>query len=264
MEIQKTTGIVLSSKKSGEADVISTILTRGYGKKKFIFKGLKKSKKRSLSVSEPGSIINLVYYYKENKNLFNVNESSISRHYSDITKNLDKIYHLYYLLESVEKTTGYDSEDSRIFDLLISGIDALAKNQNCINLTVFFILHLLRLQGILPNIHSCRTCGSSDFQEFSLEVHDLSLTCENCKKSNIMLNRSAVDFIKTSFANKFNSINHSDFCKKNNLDLLFYLTLFLENYFHSEIKSKDFVFNEVSLPVGVPWKKSIRQAASRK
>ena len=45
MEIQKCSGIVLSSTASGEADRIARIFTREYGKRNFIFKGLRKDRK---------------------------------------------------------------------------------------------------------------------------------------------------------------------------------------------------------------------------
>ncbi|MCP4135946.1 MAG: DNA repair protein RecO [bacterium] len=244
MEIQKATGIVLSSKVYGESDIIADILTREYGKRKFIFKGLKKSKRRSQTGSEPGSVISLVYYYKESKNYFIVNEFEVPKHNFDIRKDLDKIYHLYFLLETVEKTVGYNDSDPFLFDLLTAAVKTLAAAEFLINLSVFFIIHLLRFHGILPEFTSCKVCGSGDFGSFSLDISDLSPTCSGChRSSNRMLHPHARSFILLSLSQKFPKIDHSFFDEKTNLDLLFHLILFIEHYFSIEIKSKGFILN---------------------
>jgi DNA repair protein RecO len=105
MEIQKSTGVVLSTGLMGEADRSSRIFTKEYGKRGFIFKGLKKSRTRPQTVTEPGTIVNVVYYYSEKRDLYIVNEFSIFKHYSEIRKDLAKIYTLFFILEITEKTT---------------------------------------------------------------------------------------------------------------------------------------------------------------
>ena len=98
MEIQKITGIVLSSKQLGEADYVCSIYTKEYGKRDFIFKGLQKSKRRPQIVSEPGIIADIIYYYHQNKNSYIVNEYNILKDNSDIRDDLKKIYLLYFLV----------------------------------------------------------------------------------------------------------------------------------------------------------------------
>ncbi len=61
MEIRKAAGLVLHSRQSGEADIVARVLTAEFGKTNFIFKGLKKSKKRSLAAGEPGTLLDLMY-----------------------------------------------------------------------------------------------------------------------------------------------------------------------------------------------------------
>ena len=137
MEILKTDGIVLNSKVIGDADIFCKILTKDFGKKKFIFKGLKKSRKREKAATEPGTHISLIYYYRENKEINIVNEFNIQNQYSEIRDDLQKIFHLYYLLEIVEKTTGFEDVNKTFFELLKAGIDTLSKTEYNINLTIF-------------------------------------------------------------------------------------------------------------------------------
>ena len=138
MEIQKATGIVLSSRTINESDILCNILTREFGKRKFIFKGLKKSRKRPNNVSEPGTVSSILYYFKENKEIHTINEFTIIEQYLNIRNNLTSIYNLYFLVESVDKTTGFNADEEYIFNLLSSGIEALAHTDRPYHLSAFF------------------------------------------------------------------------------------------------------------------------------
>ncbi len=134
MEIQKTTGIILSSRSAGEADVLCSILTREFGKRKFSFKGLKKSKRRSRSAADHGTILKLVYYYHENRDIHIVNEFHIDSDCTELRDDLNKIFHLCYLLEVTDKTTAFDDKNNYSFELLSAAIDTLKKTDFLTNL----------------------------------------------------------------------------------------------------------------------------------
>ncbi len=249
MEIQKGNGVVLSSISSGEADKIARIYTRDYGKRNFIFKGIKKSRKRSAVASEIGTIINLLYYYHANKEYHTVNEFKIQHHYFHIRENLSKILHLYLILESVEKTTGYNDPNKSIYDLLASGIDTLSKTIYDANLTVIFLLSLLRIHGILPDMKVCKSCGRSDFTDFHLDYSDLMPICGKCAGNKIKqgrgFNESIKGFISHALKEKFASIDHAGYKVDDINSLLFIICLFIENYFHIEINSKMMLFQNI-------------------
>ena len=127
MEIRKATGLVLHSRQSGEADVLARILTGEFGKTNFVFKGLKKSKKRSLAAAEPGTVLHLMYYQHDNRDFQVVNEFRVVRHRLDLRDDLERILHLYFILEIVDKTTGHGDPQALIFALATAAIDALAE-----------------------------------------------------------------------------------------------------------------------------------------
>ncbi len=247
MEIQKTTGVVLSSRHTGEADYLIRIFTKEYGKRDFIFKGLKKSKKRSLIISEPGTIAKLIYYFHEEKSLHTVNEFQIHKHYIDIRDNLQKIYLLYFILETVEKTSGYNDPSRLIFDLLVAGIETLSQTEHIAHLSVFFIIHLLRLHGILADFRRCKICKRNDFQEFIIDNSDFQPICKNCSQNNTSFFTSrAREYVLHSLTVKFTSIDLSIYPGEDILNLLFHLSLFIQNYFHIAIKSKTLLISELS------------------
>jgi len=252
MEILKTTGIALSSQVSGEADIICNYYTKDFGKRKFIFKGLKKSRKRSLSATEPGSVANVVYNFREGRDAYIVNDVSLEKYYASITGDIRKIFHLYFILESVEKTSGYDIADEAIFNLLSAAIDALSKTEFPAHLSSFFIMHLLKEHGILSDVDACKICSKSNFSGFALDIADLRPICGSCIAGNptgpwhrsSLLAKEMRDYMRDCMVRKFNAVDNAHFRENDVLDLLFNLSLFMEHYFHTELKSKSFIFSE--------------------
>ncbi|MBP7735885.1 MAG: DNA repair protein RecO [Spirochaetes bacterium] len=252
MEILKTTGIALSSQALGEADIICNFYTRDCGKRRFLFKGLKKSKKRSLAATEPGSMSTLVYYQRDDRDYCIVNEITVEKYYTAITADLNKIWHLYFLLESVDKTSGFDMGDESIFKLLSAGIEVLSKTEFPAHLSAFMILHLLQLHGILSDLDFCKLCGTKQFSTFAMDVTDLRPVCGACLgaassghwRGSTVLPGAMREYMVLCMSQKFNAIDHGRFSEKDLLDLLFAISLFMEHYFHMEIKSKSFIFSD--------------------
>ncbi len=210
MEIKKTEGIVLSSKKINDADVISSIYTKKFGLHDFIFKGIKKSKHRSKTATEPGVEVNILFYYKENKNIFTANEFKVINYGFELYKNLDRIYHLSFILEIVKKTVGHNHTDLKIYNLLQSALIALNETENVSLLTAFFIIHLLKTEGI-------------------------AFDTNNISKKNL-------DFIQLSYKKKFKEIESKNYDKNEMSELIYFFVNFIENYFFTNFKSKQFIF----------------------
>ncbi|MFH0976701.1 MAG: DNA repair protein RecO [Spirochaetota bacterium] len=249
MEIQKATGIILSSREFGEADYICTIFTKEFGKRDFVFKGLRKSRKRPQLVSEPGTTAKIIYYFHDDKLSYIVNEYQILNHNIDIRNNLKNIYLLYYMLALVEKTTGYNDRNVSIFNLAAAGIENISLNDFPEHFSVFFTLHLLKLHGILPDFQRCKLCGNADSTLYidTTDFHPVCGKCfGSCQGRTIHLKKNTKEYLLKSLACKFASIDHSLFKSEHIIDLLFAITLFIENYYHVEIKPKHLLINELS------------------
>ena len=252
MEILKTTGIALSSRDCGEADLICDYYTKEYGKRRFIFKGLKKSRKRPRSAAEPGAIARLVYYCKRERDVHIVNEFSVEKFYPTISDDLGKITHLCYMLETVDKTSGYDMPDEQTYSLLSSGIDALSRTDCAPHLASFFVLRLLKIQGIISDMDECRMCGSASFSAFATSLSDFRPVCGACMSltaaqgipTGAVMSAGARSFIRECLTRKFGSIDITRYGEDDVLDILFSASLFVECYFHTELKTKSFILSD--------------------
>lgn len=251
MEIHKSTGIALSSQVYGESDIACNFYTQDSGKRKFVFKGLKKSGRRSRAATEPGAVASVIYYYREGRDSYIVNQCDVEKYHFSITENLEKIFHLYFILESVEKTCGYNMADSAIYTLLLAGLDALSRTAHPAHLSLFFLLHLLQNHGVMPAVDSCKSCGSGDFPQFLLDTVDLRPVCISCARRHSFDSSRRLpalpgymrDCIMLFLEKKFIDLALDEYAEKDVLDVLFNLSLFVEDYFHTELKTKSFILS---------------------
>jgi len=246
MSLQKATGIVLSARTYGEGDVFSSIFTKEFGKNKYIFKGIKKSKKRASSGAEPGSVINFLYYDHNQQEVAIINEFNPCYNNLKIRSNHEHLFQLYFLLELVEKTIGYHDINQKLFNLLWHGINTIPKTQFSINLSIFFIIHLLKNHGLLSSLKKCKICQQEDYNDFCLDLNDFGLICSKChspNKSPKLFSAHLKEFIQKSLSEKFATLDQPIYYQENNKNFLASLSQFIENYFNIEIKSKKMVLN---------------------
>ncbi|HPS57734.1 MAG TPA: DNA repair protein RecO [Spirochaetota bacterium] len=240
MPLLRTDGIVLTRRLSGESDFICSIYTRDHGKKQFIFKGLKKTRKRPVSLSEPGSVICITYYSKENSTINAVSSFEPVFLAPAIRKEALKIHSLYYIVELVEKTSGEADSASDLYNLISSGIGALEKTGMVMHFNLFFTVRYMAMQGILPGTGRCIHCGSENALSYDVDSHTLNFTCSACSEYEgaDISGRTAL-FMRRSSSERFSLIDMSD-VPENEVSLLFIKTAgFIENYYGFRFKSLD-------------------------
>ncbi len=241
MEIQRSTGIVLSAGLIGDADRTSRVFTEEFGKRSFIFKGLRKSRKRAPGVTEPGTLVDLVYYFNEKRELFAVKEFSIIKQHLEIRRELEKIYTLYFLLEITEKTTGFSDPNAQIYNLLVSAIDTLSATEYSMSLALLYAMSLNRIHGILSDFNRCKICCRDSSRHFAIDTTDFRPVCSDCltgeaSKDSLLFEGRYRELLVSG--TKFNTIDHAAYRTEVISQILFSLILFVENYFHVEIRSK--------------------------
>lgn len=199
---------------------------------------------------EPGAHINLVYYYHPEKNLYIINECTVIEAHREFHEDLNKIYHLSFILECVDKTTAEDNHEGKIFDILLAGIKTLVRTEQYSQFSSFFILHLLKLHGILPPFGECKSCGKIEPAAFHLDGTDLREICSECAPASWSRNnagpcftKSAQAFLKHTMTRKFGDMDRGACPERELHDLLLVLGNFIEQYYHVRLKTKPFVLN---------------------
>jgi DNA repair protein RecO (recombination protein O) len=235
MAIQKSDSVILSISQSGEGDIIAKALTSESGKRIFVFKGLKKSRKRAQI--EPGLRVEIIYYYDPKKNYHIVKEFSITSEINTIRKDLDSIYHMMYMLESADRASAFDEKIQGLFTLISSGIETLGREKKPELIAAFYTVRLLKILGILHDFNTCIKCGS-ELDSFTISLNSNGPKCGKCsepgeKKYGLMEKK----FILLSGSKRFRNIEIpqelNDSIKALHSDLIKYL----ETYCGMNIKS---------------------------
>ncbi len=150
--ILKTRGIVLKSFKYGESSQIVTIYTEAAGLQKYIVSGLRQKKPQvSPALLQPLSVVELVGYHKEGKDLHRVKEMRAAFYYHCLPFDLPRSSIGLFLTELIQKTIRISEPHPHLFDFLLEALTLLDQTPYQVNnFHLCFMLHFTRYLGIQP------------------------------------------------------------------------------------------------------------------
>lgn len=226
MIIEKTEAIVLSSKTYSEADIISTLFTRDDGIGTFIFKGLKKSKRREQGATQTGASISLSYYkgHSQEPKPYFVRDFNLLTYPLAAINSYEQSAHALYVVETVLRTTPYHTPFEYVYLLLLEALKRMTLTAKPIFLSLFFTLHLLKKQGVLP----------STAERLQLELDKIS--------SHLQIKVCHNDFFNEALSRKFSEMDETKYSAGDMEDFLFYLVLYIEHYYTIDLKTKKTLF----------------------
>lgn len=145
-------GVVLSSVKYGDSSVICRIFTRQHGLTAFLIQGVYRKKARiSYSYLQPFSLLDMVYYYKENRQLQKVKEVKAHPALNNLQTNVVKTSVALFAVEALGNVLGDNEHDEDMFQWLQSFVLELDAAENVHPLLPHqFLLQLTMRLGFLP------------------------------------------------------------------------------------------------------------------
>ena len=152
--IQKSLAIVLNRFSYGESSIISKCFLKDYGKISFIVHGAKNKKNFKNSYFQPGNYLELLFYYRSNRNLQTVSKATFQNQWVSIQKDFMKISYVMAIIELVEKCTSDLDKNEDLFNELINAISLIENKRNQMNLVFWnFQYQLLRVLGFKPDFN---------------------------------------------------------------------------------------------------------------
>lgn len=160
MPLKQSEAIVLRSYPMREADLLVTFFTRTEGKIKGVAKSAKKSKKRFGGALEPLTYVRVYWEQKERHELTRIDSCDVLE--SPLTNMVD--YHravaLGYVAEMLDQLLPDHESNDAIFRLSVAVLHNIRAGAIWMPLT-YFDLWLVRLVGLLPELHMCIECGET-------------------------------------------------------------------------------------------------------
>lgn len=203
--ILKTRGIVLHSIKYGETSAIVNIYTEELGMKGFIIKGIRSKRSKIKPVFFQNlSLLDLVIYYSDKKNLHTIKEVNPAFTFSSLITDIKKASINIFLSEVLYKAIKEEEINREMFQFINNSLIIFDGSQkNFINFHIYFLVHLTKFLGFFPqknystkrpvfNIEEGEFTGSNlshpnyiDFPASKALFHILESNLESFEKSNI-------------------------------------------------------------------------------
>ena len=150
--VQKSLAIVLNRFSYGESSIISKCFLKDYGKISFIVHGAKNKKNFKNSYFQPGNYLELLFYYRPNRNLQTVSKATFQNQWVSIQKDFIKISYVMAIIELVDKCTSDIDRNDELFNELTNAISLIETKRNQMNLVFWnFQYQLLRVLGFKPD-----------------------------------------------------------------------------------------------------------------
>lgn len=160
MGLYREQGVVLRTIKLGEADRIVTLLTAGRGKVRAVAKGVRKTKSRFGSRLEPMVHVSLLLYEGRGE-LDVVTQADAVEVFRAVREDLDRLAKASSMLEACDQVAQERHANTRLYQMLLGGLRALAARDSPLLVPAFF-LKVLAAEGFHPLLDECVVCGSGD------------------------------------------------------------------------------------------------------
>jgi len=184
-------GIVLRTYKLGEADRIVVLLTREHGKVRAVAKGVRKSGSRFGARLEPPSHVSLLLY--QGRELDIVSQAESVDHFRAIREDLDRLGRAVHLLEAVDQLSREGEADTRLYQMLLGALRALAAHDSPALVGAFFWKALAH-EGLHPVLEECAGCGV-DGPLVAFDVVSGGTLCAACRRGSA-LSPEALDLMR--------------------------------------------------------------------
>ncbi|MDZ7742954.1 MAG: DNA repair protein RecO [Bacteroidota bacterium] len=150
--LHKTRGIVLQSIKYSESSNILKIYTEAFGLQSYMVRGLRKSKSRiKASLFQHLSLLELVVYHKEKKDIQNIREVKPAVLFRDIPFDIRKSSIVLFMNELINKSVREEEANPEMFGFLYNSILSLdALDSGVVNFHLAFAMQFTRFLGFYP------------------------------------------------------------------------------------------------------------------
>ena len=172
MDILKSKCLILNKKELNEADLLTTVFSKDFGKISGMAFGIRKSKKRSLLTLNPLNIAEITFQKKNG--YYTIIETELVKNFSNIMKDIEKLEISLYILDSVNKIYDVNYENKDFFNKLEEIFYFIDNLENLkIGYKYYVILIFLRRIMIEQGIYDANEIHSELGYKFSQEYKNI-------------------------------------------------------------------------------------------
>lgn len=151
--LHKAKGVVLGYIKYGDTSIITKIYTDTFGLQTYIVNGVRsKSSKNKIALFQPLTLLDMVVYHKENKDINRISEVKCYSPFHSIPFNQKKISMAMFMAEVLSKTVKEQHPNQELFDLVFHSVSYLDEmEEQYENMHLLFMIQLAAYIGFSPS-----------------------------------------------------------------------------------------------------------------
>lgn len=235
-------GIVLTTRKHREKDMLIKIFTKNYGKRMFFIKNVQAPKQTLRSIAFPFVRGQFIGRINDNGLSFLHDSSEVlfpKATMTDITVNA----HAAYLIGLVDASMEDGEVDARLFDKLWQALGCLETGYDASIVSNIFEIQILPKFGVAPKLDSCVFCGRNQgIFDYSVRYHGLLCEqhfAEDPRRSN--WSPRAAHFIRLFSQIDYENIQSIDVKPETKKAIRSAIDELYEEYVGIHLKSKSFI-----------------------
>jgi DNA repair protein RecO (recombination protein O) len=160
MSICKASALVLKSTSLRESSRIITLYSKEFGKMKVVAKGMLLPESRFGGNLENFSEVNIVFYKRENAELYTLSQVDLINPFHKICLDLDRFAIASTGMELLDKLVSWEEPSPKVFDLsldFLAQIESTGEN-SLKKVLLGYVLKLVTILGYKPKLEDCVVC----------------------------------------------------------------------------------------------------------
>ena len=150
--IKNSIAIVLKRFPYSDTSLIARCFVKDLGKVSFIVHGAHRKKSPMGAYFQPANCLNLVYYFKESRNLQTISKASFNYSWLNIPKDLKKISYAMAMIELTDKCLTDNDSHNNLYSELFSSLKGVENSNSHLNLIYWHYQYsLLTFLGFKPD-----------------------------------------------------------------------------------------------------------------
>ena len=181
MGLYRTGGIVLKTRKLGEADKIVVLYSPNSGRVEGVAKGARKATSKRTGCFEPFTILDLVLH--EGRSLDTITQVSVVESNRAVREELNRVVYGSAMLDLVDQVAMDNLADEGIYRLLLLALEILkGMDEGFLSLVAAFDLALMGHAGYSVEFDICASCGRELGDKGHFGYDSGGFLCDNCRE----------------------------------------------------------------------------------
>ncbi len=161
MRLLTTRAVVSKTMKMSNSSKLVSLITEKHGLVKVVAKGARRPKSKFGAALELITLINCIYYHRDNRELQSLSDAEIIEPYTKLKSDLKMLSIASGIVEIAQTHTTLEDPEAGTFDLVVESLNGLEAGEvkDAEKHLWRFVLRLLATAGYSPSLDKCITCG---------------------------------------------------------------------------------------------------------